>query len=235
MRVTLTFDNGPDVVGTPAALAALAERGIAAVFFVVGQKVRAHPHLVAQARAAGHVIGNHTWSHTTPFGETRLPGFARTEIARTHEAIEAWVSAPPLFRPVGAAPGAVIDHRLLSVEALHVLEDGGYTVALWNVVPRDWERPHHWLDGAVDRCRELDHAVVVLHDGYPEAMALLPAFLDALHEAGAEFTTEFPLSCTPMRAGVSTQEASALATAVPIFQSAAPQRADLRSPSLKEQ
>jgi len=212
MRVTLTFDNGPDPEGTPVALRALKDRDVPAVFFVVGKKVRAHPDLVAETASAGHVIGNHTWSHSTPFGEASPSGFARSEILRTQEAIASIVPALALFRPVGAQPGAIIDDRLFNEEALETLTGGGYTVALWNVVPRDWELPKTWLDGVVDQCRLVEHAVVLLHDGHPAGMSLLPQFLDALIAAGTDFGMDFPLSCTPILDGVPGPGAAALVT-----------------------
>jgi len=213
MRVTLTFDNGPDPSGTPAVLEALAERNIPAVFFVIGRKVRAHPELVARTIAAGHVIGNHTWSHSVPLGDAVEAGFARAEIVRTQGAIQDAAATSYLFRPVGAEPGAVIDQHLLSEEALEALIEGAFTMVLWNVVPRDWERPNDWIDGAVDACREQGHSVVVLHDGHPVGMRLLPQFLDALIDAGAEFRTDFPRSCTPIVNGVPGPETAALVTA----------------------
>ncbi|THG32542.1 polysaccharide deacetylase family protein [Glaciibacter flavus] len=212
MRVTLTFDNGPDVEGTPMVLSALAERGIPAVFFVVGQKADAHPELLAAASSAGHLIGNHTWSHSRPLGAAIEPGFAGAEIGRTQRAIGPYAEDPPLFRPVGAAPGAVIDDRLLDDEALNVLEAGGYTMALWNVVPHDWERPDDWSDGVLEQCKRLEHAVVVLHDGYPAGMGLLPDLLDALVSEGADFRTDFPRSCTPIVAGVAGSAVGPLVT-----------------------
>ncbi|WP_372983747.1 polysaccharide deacetylase family protein [Microbacterium sp.] len=215
MRVTLTFDNGPDPVGTPAVLDALSDRGIPAVFFVVGAKVKKHPDLVSRISAAGHTLGNHTWSHSSPLGDVTEPGVARAEIDRTQDVIEESRTARRLFRPVGGDPGAVIDHRLLNDEAMKTLTDGGYTMALWNVVPRDWELPDSWLEGAIDACRAVDHAVVVLHDGHPAGMALLPTFLDALGEENAEFRTDFPSSCTPVVKGVPRPESAALVTADP--------------------
>lgn len=229
MRVTLTFDNGPDIEGTPAVLKALAERHIPAVFFVVGQKVRAHPELLARTSAAGHLIGNHTWSHSVPFGEADEAGFARTEIVSTQEAIKDVAGASNLFRPVGADPGAVIDSRLLDEEALETLIDGHFTLVLWNVVPHDWERPHDWIVGAVDECRRVEHAVVVLHDGHPAGLNLLPAFLDDLIEAGAEFRTDFPPACTPILNGAPTPGIDALVTT----RSVTP--IDTHSSNLKEQ
>lgn len=210
MRVTLTFDNGPDPVGTPAVCSALAERNIPAVFFVVGQKAQSYPALVARVSGDGHLVGNHTWSHSLPFGESTRPGFARSEILRTQETIRQFATVPPLFRPIGAAPGAIVDDRLLNDEALQTLVDGGFTTVLWNVVPHDWERPHDWTEGAIESCRVVEHAVVVLHDGYPDGMDLLPGFLDDLLAEGTEFRTDFPVSCTPIRAGIPEPAAAAL-------------------------
>ena len=229
MRVTLTFDNGPDPEGTPAVLKTLAERHIPAVFFVIGQKVRAHPELLARTSRAGHVIGNHTWSHSIPLGDADQAGFARSEIVDTHAAIKTVATASNLFRPIGADPGAVIDRHLLSEEALETLIEGNFTLVLWNVVPRDWERPKTWIVGAVDECRRVEHAVVVLHDGHPAGMHLLPAFLDALTDAGSEFRTDFPPNCTPIVNGVPAPEVAALVTARSVTLT------DFLSSNLKEQ
>ena len=222
MRVTLTFDNGPDVQGTPMVLSALAERDIPAVFFVVGQKAEAHPELLAAASSAGHLVGNHTWSHSRPLGAAIEPGFASAEINRTQTAIGPYAAVPPLFRPVGGDPGAVIDHRLLDDEAARVLEAGGYTMVLWNVVPRDWERPNDWSDGVVELCKRHEHAVIVLHDGYPAGMGLLPDLLDALVSEGADFRTDFPSSCTPIVAGASRSTVGPLVASVAAPRTAAP-------------
>ncbi|GAA1846118.1 polysaccharide deacetylase family protein [Agromyces salentinus] len=229
MRVTLTFDNGPHPTGTPIVLDALQERNIHAVFFVVGHKVHAHPELVARMSDGGHLVGNHTWSHSVPFGDVHRAGYARSEIVRTQHAIVEIAPAPQLFRPVGAAPGAVIDHRLLNEEAVQTLFEGGYTMALWNVVPRDWQRPDDWIEAALEGCRGTDEAVVVLHDGHPAGMALLPAFLDALIDEAAQFRTDFPASCTPIRAGTPGPGLAELVSSGPN------QRTTPHSPHLKEQ
>lgn len=203
MRVTLTFDNGPHPVGTPVVLEHLAQRDITAIFFVVGNRASgAGRELVAAAAGAGHLIGNHTWSHRRPLGELTSRGAARDEIVRTQAAIAPFASEPPLFRPVGADPGGIIDDRLLNDEAAVTLRAGGYTVALWNVLAHDWDRPLEWPDIALAGCRGAGHAVVVLHDAHPHGLALLPGFLDALMRDGAEFTQTLPADCTPLIAGV---------------------------------
>jgi peptidoglycan/xylan/chitin deacetylase (PgdA/CDA1 family) len=58
----LTFDDGPDET-TPALLDLLAQHGVAATFFLLGERARRRPDLVRAVRAAGHTIGQHTDTH----------------------------------------------------------------------------------------------------------------------------------------------------------------------------
>lgn len=63
-RVALTFDDGPDPQRTPAVLDLLARQGVRATFFVVGARAEAHPELVRRMVAEGHVVGNHSYTHS---------------------------------------------------------------------------------------------------------------------------------------------------------------------------
>ena len=82
-KITLTFDNGPDPAVTPHVLATLARHGIRSTFFVIGEKVavRENRALAERAHAEGHAIGNHTWSHSLPFGLMAADA-ARSELDR---------------------------------------------------------------------------------------------------------------------------------------------------------
>src|SRR5207248_1247283 len=62
-EVALTFDDGPNPPYTSQVLAILKHYGIHATFFCVGSQVDAYPDLLLQEAAAGHTIGNHSWSH----------------------------------------------------------------------------------------------------------------------------------------------------------------------------
>src|SRR5690242_1650193 len=57
--VGLTFDDGPSPHTTPELLDVLARHRAHATFFLIGERVRAYPELVAAISAAGHEIGNH--------------------------------------------------------------------------------------------------------------------------------------------------------------------------------
>jgi peptidoglycan/xylan/chitin deacetylase (PgdA/CDA1 family) len=59
----LTFDNGLDPELTPRILEVLAEHGVQATFNVMGWNALQHPDLVRAVVAAGHELGNHTWTH----------------------------------------------------------------------------------------------------------------------------------------------------------------------------
>ncbi|HEY4727794.1 MAG TPA: polysaccharide deacetylase family protein, partial [Actinomycetes bacterium] len=68
--VYLTFDDGPAPAWTPRVLELLARYRARATFFVLGRSAAAYPELVRQEFAAGHGVGNHTWSHRRLTGLT---------------------------------------------------------------------------------------------------------------------------------------------------------------------
>jgi peptidoglycan/xylan/chitin deacetylase (PgdA/CDA1 family) len=201
--ITLTFDNGPEPDVTDFVLDTLASCDIRAAFFVIGSKLEAGESLRCARRAAreGHRVGNHSYHHREPLGLLDAEA-SRAEIARTQALLDGFVKER-LFRPIGGEgrEGTLGDH-LLSPAARDFLIAERFTVVLWNVVPRDWEQQHAWVDVALDRCRRLEHAVVVLHDLPGGAMAHLPFFLERARDEGARFSSDFPLSCVVLERGV---------------------------------
>ena len=55
----LTFDDGPHPATTPGLLDVLDRHGATATFFLIGERARRHPELVAAIAARGHELGNH--------------------------------------------------------------------------------------------------------------------------------------------------------------------------------
>jgi peptidoglycan/xylan/chitin deacetylase (PgdA/CDA1 family) len=202
-RISLTFDNGPEPGVTDSVLDTLAAFDVSAAFFVVGSKLEDDERLECARRAAreGHRVGNHTYHHREPLGLLD-PEASRAEITSTQALLDGFV-AERLFRPVGGdgREGALGEH-LLSPAARDLLIAQRFTVVVWNVVPRDWERPHAWVDAALEACRRTDHAVVVLHDLPGGAMTHLPSFLDRARDEGAQFSSGFPPSCVVLERGV---------------------------------
>jgi peptidoglycan/xylan/chitin deacetylase (PgdA/CDA1 family) len=98
-KVALTFDGGSGAGDTALILDTLESRDVAATFFLTGEFIRRNPELVRRIAAAGHEVGNHTWSHPhlTAWNRVRrhdtLPGvddaLVRRELASTAAAYEA--------------------------------------------------------------------------------------------------------------------------------------------------
>lgn len=62
--IAITFDDGPNPVYTPKILSILEEHNAKATFFVIGKNIQGNENIIRKIDAAGHTIGNHTFSHS---------------------------------------------------------------------------------------------------------------------------------------------------------------------------
>ena len=211
--VSLTFDNGPHPDATPDVLETLARHAVRASFFFVGKNLTstAGQDLARRVQAAGHRIGNHTFSHGTPLGERGNPADAIDEIERAQRLIGPLADADRLFRPNGSG-GGELDRSLLSTSAYEHLEEGGYTCVLWNSIPGDWHNPDGWLRHALADVERLGWPLVVIHDLPTGAMRHLESFILEARNLGAEFTDQFPADCVPLVRGKPQWDVSHLMT-----------------------
>jgi peptidoglycan/xylan/chitin deacetylase (PgdA/CDA1 family) len=213
MRVTLTFDNGPDPDVTPRVLEVLRRREVHAHFYVLGKWLTepARRRCVERAHAEGHVVGNHSFSHAVPLGDDPRPDAVAREIAATEALLAPLAPGAKRFRPFGGA-GALGPH-LLSPAAVAYLIAHGYSCVLWNSVPRDWVEPDAWAARALADCAAQPHTVIALHDIPNASLAALDDFLAALLDRGAELTPELPPACVPIVDGRVVSDLHALARA----------------------
>ena len=65
--VALTFDDGPDPIQTPKVLKVLKEYQATACFFCIGHKIKGNEALLKSMVTEGHLIGNHSYSHSGLF------------------------------------------------------------------------------------------------------------------------------------------------------------------------
>jgi peptidoglycan/xylan/chitin deacetylase (PgdA/CDA1 family) len=127
-HVALTFDDGPDPASTPGFADLLADRGVSATFFLLGQMVAQAPGLAADLAAAGHEIGVHGWAHR--YLTLRGPRAAAADLRRATEVIaSATGTRPRLFRP---------PFGVLSGPALAAARGLGLTPVLWGTWGREW-------------------------------------------------------------------------------------------------
>jgi polysaccharide deacetylase family protein (PEP-CTERM system associated) len=70
----------------------LAEAGVKATFFVVGEIARTHPRLVRDIAAAGHEVGSHSWDHRRVHRFT--PAAFREDLRTSKDALEQATGTP---------------------------------------------------------------------------------------------------------------------------------------------
>jgi len=134
---------------------------VRATFFLVGKFAQAEPGLVRRIVAAGHLIGNHSWSH--PNLALTSASRVRDELARTKETLEQIAGAPVrFFRPPFGARRPVV---------FRVARSLGMMPVLWNAMTSDWREPSaERIAGRLMRRIDLLErrgraANIVLHDG----------------------------------------------------------------------
>lgn len=191
-ELALTFDDGPNPAWTPRLLDILSEHGVRATFFVLGGHAQAVPELVRQIAEAGHLIGNHSWSHPNlaVTGAKRV----RDELSRTSTVLEQITGTPvKYFRPpFGARRPAV----------LRIARELGMAPVLWNAMTSDWSDPSadHIVLSLMQKIDRLTlqgcAANVVLHDGghldpgaYREPSMTVAGMLAARYKATHRFVT----------------------------------------------
>ena len=126
---TFTFDDGV-TTNFDLLLPILKKENIKATFFVIGQTLRTKKRqkILQDVYKAGHIIGNHTYSHTNLTRLTKS-GIV-SEINRTTKAIQnAGVFNSNYFRPPYGA---------LNKDIAEYIQERGITTVLWNVDMQDW-------------------------------------------------------------------------------------------------
>lgn len=201
MKVSLTFDNGPDLDTTPYVLDALARHDLKATFFTLGKNlaIPAQRLLAERAFQAGHRIGNHSYHHAVPFGLVEQPEEAVKEILATDALLGELAGSERLFRPFGRG---IVGPHLLNRRVWDLLVQRQFTCVLWNCLVREQTMTESWMRPALQMCEQHPWSVVVLHDIPTGAMRRLPEFLQMLTDRGVEFSQDFPDECAPLRKGV---------------------------------
>jgi peptidoglycan-N-acetylglucosamine deacetylase len=157
-QMALTYDDGPNDPHTLHLLEVLAKHSARATFFLIGKYVRQRPEIARAIRDAGHLIGNHTYSHPNLIfvSAARL----RQELEDCRKAVEDAIGASaPLFRPPfgGRRPNVLRTARAMGLEPV-----------MWSVTSYDWNAPS--AEAIVQKVtRHTDSRrqgeIVLLHDG----------------------------------------------------------------------
>ncbi|HEY2468223.1 MAG TPA: polysaccharide deacetylase family protein [Terracidiphilus sp.] len=160
-ELALTFDDGPNPQWTPRLLDLLAEHNVHATFFMVGKFAKTERSLALRVVEAGHLLGNHTWSH--PNLSRASASQVLDELSRTNDLIGDIMGKPVrFFRPPFGARRPYI---------LKLARQLGLTPVMWNSMANDWsDQPADRI--AASLTHQIDHnqsrgyaSNIVLHDG----------------------------------------------------------------------
>jgi peptidoglycan-N-acetylglucosamine deacetylase len=182
-RIALTFDDGPHPVATPRVLDILREHRVPAAFFVIGRFAERHPELIRSIHDEGHLIGNHSWTHSA-WGTFRHKRYWREEIGRADALIESIVGRrPALFRPP------------MGFKTFHITKSAmraGHATVTWSQRAFDGVRTseHRIMRRLSARVSAGD--IVLLHDGevppfrrnLEATIAALPRLIEAWRSRG---------------------------------------------------
>ena len=160
-QIALTYDDGPNDPHTQRLLDVLAKHGVHATFFMIGRYVRERPNIARAIAEAGHVIGNHTFTH--PLLIFKSNERTRTEIRDCRSALnDAIGEHSALFRPPfgGRRPAT-----------LRVARELGLATVMWNVTGYDWNAPPATvIEHKIARQVHAGGNVILLHDGGHRAL-----------------------------------------------------------------
>jgi peptidoglycan/xylan/chitin deacetylase (PgdA/CDA1 family) len=181
----LTFDDGPDPVYTPQVLDVLRHFGVPATFFVIGSRVEQHPEIVRAAVAAGHAIGNHTFTHPK-LGESTKAVFDE-EISATDQAMRAALAGRGAPTAIMRPPYGSIDEHTEDYA-----RSSGLRMVLWDVDPHDWSEPGAAHISRIVLANIQPGSVILMHDGGGDrsgTVSALATIVPALLEEGYTFGT----------------------------------------------
>lgn len=173
-RIYLTFDDGPIPEVTPWVMDQLDKFNALATFFCVGTNVKQNHSLFEELKAAGHSVGNHTFTHLNGWTAEDIPYFHNVRhCAKLVDSV--------LFRP----PYGRMRPRQFQFLQRH------YRIVMWDVLSGDFDpniSEERCLSNVLDNVEA--GSIVVLHDSLKAEKKLryvLPRLLDQLSTQGFSF------------------------------------------------
>jgi peptidoglycan/xylan/chitin deacetylase (PgdA/CDA1 family) len=159
-QVALTYDDGPNDPHTLKLLEVLAKHSVRATFFMIGRYVQQRPDIARAVAQAGHVIGNHTFTHPLLIFESAAQ--TRSQLVDCRQALDDTIGEHSnLFRPPfgGRRPATI-----------RIARELGLRTVMWNVTGYDWNAPPAAMIAKKVARQMRGGDVILLHDGGHRAM-----------------------------------------------------------------
>ena len=179
MRISLTFDDGPNLDVTSQILDLLELHKIPASFFLIGNNINEKSaESIRREIADGCSVECHSWSH--PAFPKLTPVEMLDEIEKTNAAIEKYSGEKPIFfRP----PYIAVNQLMFDTIKMPFIEGRG--VDDWN----DSVSVETRVEGVIKNAH--DGQIILLHDmsGNQKTVEALKKIIPVLKENGVEFYT----------------------------------------------
>ena len=192
----LTFDDGPSP-NTDRVLETLAQYGVKATFFVVGNSASSAENQERMRRiaAAGHAIGMHSWSHDY----NKVYASVESFLAEFSQLFELIHEATGVYPSVYRFPGGSVNGYNTSVrrEIIAEMARRGFVYFDWNVSAGDSTLTPGAVSALTDNWLKgigMDLVVSLAHDSAAKTTTAdaLPAVIEAYQEAGYTFSSLHP-------------------------------------------
>jgi len=173
-EIFLTFDDGPNEY-TLKILEILKNFDAEATFFVCGKNLEKFPEITKKIIKDGHIIGNHTYSHSINF---LFPWNFKKEIGKTTQIIQKITGKrTEIFRP----PFGFSTKGLKS----YLLEND-YKIILWDIDSKDWKKcPANLIEEEIFK-KIKSNSIILFHDCLQTSL-ILPKILENLKKEGYVF------------------------------------------------
>ncbi len=175
-RIALTFDDGPHPYYTDLLLDGLAERGVKATFFLLGENIEGREDVIRRMSEEGHLIGNHTFYHVDINSLSMEEACA--EIRDTSEAIRAITGQQGEYvRPPYGNWNKELECQVMMIPVFWTLDTLDWKVKNTDRIVRE----------VLEDVEEND--VILMHDSYRTTVEAALRIVDELQKEGYEFVT----------------------------------------------
>lgn len=177
-KICLTFDDGPHE-NTEAILNILSKHNVKAIFFCIGKQVEKFPEITERIVREGHVLGNHTYSHSNTISLKSASKF-KEDINKTNTILRKYTGKEThYFRP----PYGVTNPSIAKA-----LKGYSEKIVGWNV--RSFDTVAVNESKFLEKILNETHAgsIVLFHDTQPITSNILDAYITELKSRNLEFT-----------------------------------------------
>jgi len=179
-QIAITFDDGPHPEFTPEALDLLKKYNAKATFFCIGQQVEKHPEILKRILAEGHLIGNHTYSHSKSFGFFNTKKVI-SELKQANQVIRDLTGKEMLlYRPAFAVTNPMIERAVKQLK----VDSIGWNVRSLDTTSRSAKMILQRITGKVAK-----GDIILLHDTSQKTINVLEQLLLFLQEKNLESVT----------------------------------------------